>query len=148
MDIRIAPDVSVQAASAVTSTPAPALTPIPPPPAIANISPFGDLMGKLRELSHVSPAAFRDVTAQLRDVLHSASAQAPSHEASAIGDLAARFDAASQTGTLASLPGAQGGPAGGLARALSSRRITPRASTARLPTAPRWASRRGPRARR
>ena len=108
MDIRIAPDVSVQAASAVTSTPAPALTPIPPPPAIANISPFGDLMGKLRELSHVSPAAFRDVTAQLRDVLHSASAQAPSHEASAIGDLAARFDAASQTGTLASLQGAQG----------------------------------------
>jgi hypothetical protein len=106
MDIRIAPDVSVQAARAVASTPAPALMPIPPPPAIANISPFGDLMGKLRELSEAAPATFREVTAQLRDVLHSASAQAPVHQASALGDLAQRFDAASQTGSLASLQAA------------------------------------------
>jgi hypothetical protein len=106
MDIRIVPDASIQATGDATGTRAPSVPPIPPPPAVANISPFGDLMGKLRELSEVSPEAFRQVTAQLRDVAHHAAAQAPGHQAAAIGELANGFDAASRTGRLSTLQAA------------------------------------------
>jgi len=110
MDIRIAPDASVQAASAAAEVHAPTVPPIPPPPAIANISPFGDLMGKLRELSEASPVAFRQVTAQLRDVLQKAAAQAPGQEGAALGELAHGFDAASRTGSLDSVHAAAAPP--------------------------------------
>lgn len=110
MDIRIAPDASVQAVSAAADVHAPTVPPIPPPPAIANISPFGDLMGKLRELSDASPAAFRHVSAQLRDVLQGAAAQAPGHEGAALGELAHGFDEASRTGDLQSIHAATAAP--------------------------------------
>jgi hypothetical protein len=102
MDIRIAPDGSVQAIG-TTAARAPSVPPIPPPPAIANISPFGDLMGALRELSDASPEALRQVMAQMRDALRQAAPRATGIDAAAMTDLAHRFDVASQTGSLADL---------------------------------------------
>jgi hypothetical protein len=103
MEIRIAPDTAVSSASAGSVAKAPSIPPVPPPPAIANISPFGDLLGRLRELSDSSPDAFRHVAGQLQAALQEAASSAAGTAASTVSDLAQGFGDASRTGSMAKL---------------------------------------------
>ncbi len=103
MEIRISPEAALGGSPAVAPPRAPSVPPVPPPPAVANISPFGDLLGKLRELSDISPDAFRRAAQQIEAGFQQAAAGPATAEAGAAAELAARFHAVSEAGNLSPL---------------------------------------------
>jgi len=76
---------------------------VPPPPDVANISPFGDLIGKLRELSLNGPGAIRDTLVELQHLVAAAAPQTAGLTHDELVDLTRRLGDAASSGDVAPL---------------------------------------------
>lgn len=103
LEIGPAQDAIVAVSAGAQPAKAPSIPPIPPPPAVANISPFGDLLGRLRELSQTSPATLRSLSRQIQTALSEAARRTPGPSHAAFADLASRFGDVARTGDISSL---------------------------------------------
>lgn len=103
MSLQIAPGSPVGAVTAVKASQPLHIPTVPPPPDVANISPFGDLIGKLRELSATGPGVIQQTLSQLQHIVAAAAPQTKGAAHDELVDLGARLATAAQTGDLAPL---------------------------------------------
>ena len=79
----------------------------PSPGVAVDVSKPGQLMSQLADLAKSDPTKFKAVTAQIAEKLRAAAATAGGQEGAALGKLADRFDAASQSGNASDLAPSQ-----------------------------------------
>jgi len=77
-------------------------------PAPTNVSPMGDMMSKLQQLSQSDPSKFKQVMAEIADKLKAVANDSSGQRADFLGKLADKFQQAGQSGDMSAFKPPQG----------------------------------------